>query len=378
MSGVVIRLKKGRFMETKNEIAKTETRALSGTLKAQNELVAELDLSAAETGVAFSDYGKKCVMNAIAGLVTMAQAQGIGFNQINGSLLKLALQNIGYTELNYAAMPSEVYFDLRKATDDKGNVTYTPSMKPQGAGNEKLVRKYGVGIKELKPAWLVRDGDEFSYPSFNGIEMTPPKWTPKSYDKKVMMVVYPLVKQDGSVEYLIATREGIKPNIIAQIRQNTLYAFKDYTTHKVDEKKRDEFYNELNKFAEEHTVDELLAEEKYVKYVNPTYTSGGSKESMILRKMKNNALKNYPKEYDNSIQADAVMNMWEDKDDSVLEKPKVEKDVVAKVEKEIQEEPSADAVHDFTVDDDGVVEVKQKAAEEPKADKPAAEEEYPF
>lgn len=374
MSGVVIRLKKGRFMETKNEIAKTETRALSGTLKAQNELVAELDLSAAETGVAFSDYGKKCVMNAIAGLVTMAQAQGIGFNQINGSLLKLALQNIGYTELNYAAMPSEVYFDLRKSTDDKGNVTYTPSMKPQGAGNEKLVRKYGVGIKELKPAWLVRDGDEFSYPSFNGIEMTPPKWTPKSYDKKVMMVVYPLIKQDGSVEFLISTREGIKPNIIAQIRQNTLYAFKDYTTHKVDEKKRDEFYNELNKFAEEHTVDELLAEEKYSKYVNPTYTSGGSKESMILRKMKNNALKNYPKEYDSATMRNAVENMWEDKDDSVLEKPKVEKDVVAKVEKEIAETNTTEAVKDFSVDEDGVVEVKQ----EPKKEEAAVDEEYPF
>lgn len=378
MSGVVIRLKKGRFMETKNEIAKTETRALSGTLKAQNELVAELDLSAAETGVAFSEYGKKCVMNAIAGLVTMAQSQGIGFNQINGSLLKLALQNIGYTELNYAAMPSEVYFDLRKSTDDKGNVTYTPSMKPQGAGNEKLVRKYGVGIKELKPAWLVRDGDEFSYPSFNGIEMTPPKWTPKSYDKKVIMVVYPLIKQDGSVEFLISTREGIKPNIIAQIRQNTLYAFKDYQTKKVDEKKRDEFYNELNKFAEEHTVDELLAEEKYSKYVNPTYTSGGSKESMILRKMKNNALKNYPKEYDSATMRNAVENMWEDKDDSVLEKPKVEKDVVAKVEKEIAETNTSEAVKDFSVDEDGVVELKPKAAEEPKKEEAAAEEEYPF
>lgn len=365
-------------METKNEIAKTETRALSGTLKAQNELVAELDLSAAETGVAFSEYGKKCVMNAIAGLVTMAQSQGIGFNQINGSLLKLALQNIGYTELNYAAMPSEVYFDLRKSTDDKGNVTYTPSMKPQGAGNEKLVRKYGVGIKELKPAWLVRDGDEFSYPSFNGIEMTPPKWTPKSYDKKVIMVVYPLIKQDGSVEFLISTREGIKPNIIAQIRQNTLYAFKDYQTKKVDEKKRDEFYNELNKFAEEHTVDELLAEEKYSKYVNPTYTSGGSKESMILRKMKNNALKNYPKEYDSATMRNAVENMWEDKDDSVLEKPKVEKDVVAKVEKEIAETNTSEAVKDFSVDEDGVVELKPKAAEEPKKEEAAAEEEYPF
>lgn len=343
-----------------NEIAKTETRALTGTLKVQADLLAELNVSSEESGVTFSEYGKKCVINAIGGLVAMAKANGIEFNQIDGSLLKLALQNIGLTELNYSAMPSEIYFDLRKAyKKDTKQLYYIPSIKPQGAGNEKLLRKYGVGLVKdigLKSAWLVREGDEFTFPAFDGLKMTPPKWTPKSFDKKVIMVVYPAQKIDGTAEYLIATREGIKPNIIAQIRQNTLYEFKDYNTKEVDEKKRNAFYDELNKFAEEHTVDELLANQEYSKYINPTYTSGGSKEQMILRKMKNNALKNYPKEYDNAAMRDAIENMWEDKDESVIQKPKAEKDVVAKVENEIAETPKEGAIHDFTVDEDGVVE----------------------
>ena len=255
-------------------------------------------------------------------------------------MLKLALQNVGYTELNYAAMPSEVYFDLRKVRNQDGTTSYLPSIKPQGAGNEKLLRKYGVGLKKdtgLRSPWLVREGDDITFPSFDGLEMIPPKWTPKSYDKKVIMVVYPAQKIDGSVEYLIATREGIKANIIAQIRQNTLYAFQkfDGKSKVVDEDARNKFYDELNKFAEEHKVDELIDNPKYAPYINPTYTSGGSKEQMILRKMKNNALKNYPKEYNNSAQRDAVENMWEDNDDSIKEKSSVAKDVVSKVEKNL-------------------------------------------
>ena len=95
---------------------------------------------------------------------------------------------------------------------------------------------------------------------------------------------------------------------------------------------RNKFYDELNKFAETHSVDELIDNPTYAAYINPTYTSGGSKEQMILRKMKNNALKNYPKEYDSAAQRDAVENMWEDNDDSLKEKSSVAKDVVAKVE----------------------------------------------
>lgn len=364
-----------------NNVVKVEPKALTGALKVQSELMNELNVSSENNGVEFTDYGKKCVMNAISGLVTLATSQGIDFKQINGSMLKLALQNVGYTELNYAAMPSEVYFDLRKVRNQDGTTNYLPSIKPQGAGNEKLLRKYGVGLKKdtgLRSPWLVREGDEITFPSFDGLEMIPPKWTPKSYDKKVIMVVYPAQKIDGSVEYLIATREGIKANIIAQIRQNTLYAFQkfDGKSKVVDEDARNKFYDELNKFAEEHKVDELIDNPKYAPYINPTYTSGGSKEQMILRKMKNNALKNYPKEYNNSAQRDAVENMWEDNDDSIKEKPSVAKDVVSKVEKELDEKTNEGAIQDFTVDEDGVVETNNSPKEE-KRETPPVEEDKP-
>lgn len=362
-----------------NNVVKVEPKALTGALKVQSELMNELNVSSENNGVEFTDYGKKCVMNAISGLVTLATSQGIDFKQINGSMLKLALQNVGYTELNYAAMPSEVYFDLRKVRNSDGTTSYLPSIKPQGAGNEKLLRKYGVGLKKdtgLRTPWLVREGDDITFPSFDGLEMTPPKWTPKSYDKKVIMVVYPAQKIDGSVEYLIATREGIKANIIAQIRQNTLYAFQkfDGKSKVVDEDARNKFYDELNKFAEEHKVDELIDNPKYAPYINPTYTSGGSKEQMILRKMKNNALKNYPKEYNNSAQRDAVENMWEDNDDSIKEKPSVAKDVVSKVEKELDEKTNEGAIQDFTVDEDGVVETNDSPKEEKKENPPVEED----
>lgn len=343
------------------------TTKLGGALSLQTRLIGELNIANKQLGADFSEYGTKCVMNAIAGLYTYCNSEGIDFQQIDFALLKLSLQNIGYTELNYSAIPSEIYFDVRK-NGEKFIVT----IKPQGAGNEKLTRRYGVGLKKdigLHSPWIVREGDEFTYPSFNGLEMIPPKWSPKSFDKKVIMVVYPAVKVDGSVEYLIATRESVKANMIAQIRQNALYAFTKYENQQkvVDKEKRDEFYEKLNKFAESHSLEELLNNEEFSKYVNPTYTSGGSKEAMIIRKMKNNALKNYPKEYDNAYIRDAVENMFEEKDDSLNERPTIDVNPVDKVEGEINETPKQDAIQDFNVDANG--EVQQASQEEPKQDK---------
>ena len=198
------------------------------------------------------------------------------------------------------------------------------------------------------------------------MELTPPKWVRKVGDeKKVIMIVYPVVKKDGSHEFLIATREGIKPNIIAQIRQNTMYEFKKEEVNKKtgakyysnDYEARDAFYDEVNNELENLTVDQILADPKWLKYVNPTYTSGGSKESMIIRKMSNNALKRYPKEYDNIYIANAVTNMFEDKDDSVLEPApaagkKTVDETIDATNKELDEKPTEDAAQDFTVDEE--------------------------
>lgn len=347
----------------KNEVA------LTGGLALQEKLMSELDKANQEFGADFSKYGKTCAINCIAGIVSFCKSNSIDMSKIDPTLLRLQVQNVGFTELNYASIPSEIYFDLRKTTNSEGRETYSIAIKPQGAGNEKLVRKYGVGLKKgsgLHNAILIREGDEFIMPQFNGMEMTPPVYKPqlKNANNKVVAVVYPAEKEDGSVEYLIATRDSVKANIIAQIRQNTLYAFQETYTAKngkeysrVDKVKRDEFYDHLNKKAEGMTLDEMLNDEEILQYVNPTYTSGGSKEQMILRKMKNNALKNYPKEYDNSYITNAVRNMFEENDESVLEK----KNIVAKVEKELDEDLNDDVVEDFDV-----VDVEAKPKEEAK------------
>lgn len=378
-------MSKNELTTKKNEVA------LSGGLAIQEKLLSELDKANQEFGADFTPYGRTCAINCIAGIVSFTKSQGIEINKIDPTLLRLQVQNVGYTELNYASIPSEIYFDLRKTykKDDDGNSVevYSIAIKPQGAGNEKLVRKYGVGLKKgsgLHNAILIREGDEFIMPQFNGIEMTPPIYKPqlKNANNKVIAVVYPAEKEDGSVEYLMATRESVKANIIAQVRQNALYKFtkeveytsktgKTYTKDEIDKEARDEFYEILNQKAEKMTLDEFLNDEEVLQYVNPTYTSGGSKEQMILRKMKNNALKNYPKEYDTSFIKNAVENMFEEQDKSVLER----KDVVAKVQKELDEDLNDDVLDDFKVKGDVVeAEVEEKHCEEKPCEEKSHEE----
>lgn len=390
--------------EKKNQVTKVENASpvkLGQGQKFQVDLMNELDASMKVMDLSFSDYGRKCVVNAIGALILHCQTNNMSLKQINMVLLKTQLQNVGLTELNCAALPSEAYFDLRKTKEmvevtqkdgtTKKEPVYSIAFKPQGAGNEKLVRKYGVGLKKdtgLHQAILIHEGDKVTMPQYEGSQITPLKIETsfENIDKKVIAVAYVAIKTDDTEDYLIATREGIKPNIVAQIRQNTLYEFKKpNSNYEVDEKKRDEFYAKLDADAETMKVDELL--NAYKEYVNPTYTSGGSKEAMILRKMKNNALKLYPKEYDNTYIKNAVEGMFEENDPTVLEKPKALRedavDVVEKVEKEIAEESAVEnAPQDFKVDGNGEVvkdvESKDKepapaTEEKPAEEKPAEE-----
>ena len=340
--------------DKKTNVPSTANAPLTGGLKLQDQLMSELNQAANQMGQNFTDYGKVCIINAIAALVIYAKKEDIKISELDGNLVRLALQNIGYTELNFAANPSECYFDIRKTYSDGKFTGYSLVIRPQGAGNEKLTRKYGVDLKTLGSALLVREGDEFTLPGFDGFKRTSFTWVSKSLDKKVIMVVYPIIKIDGSIDYLIATRESVKPNIIAHIRQNAI---------KMDKAQRETFYAKLDEFAETKTVDELLAAKEYREWINPTYISGGSKEAMLLRKMKNNALKYYPKEYASAYMKNAVENMMEDMDDSLNETPKkvIDGDIVERVEHQIEEKPQGDEVEDFDV-----VEEEKKEEEQPK------------
>ena len=369
----------------KNEIAKTEkaVTTVSGAQALQVKLINEIEAANKQTGAELTEYGKRCIINAIGGLVQVCKGQNINMQSLDPTLLRLQLANVGYLELNYSA--SEIYFDLRKTTvwseepdPNTGKKTardvYQVTIKPQGIGNEQLTRKYGVGLKPntgLRSPWLVREGDEFEYPQFDGIKVTPPKWRMKNPDGKVILVVYCAEKVDGDVEYLMATRESVKPNIVAQIRQNTMYSFKKKNKdgkEYQDKQAKAEFYEKLNEYAESHSLQELL--DAYADYVNPTYTSGGSKEAMIIRKMKNNALKNYPKDYGQSYVVDAAKEMYEDRDDSLNEPPAIaqKKDVIEQVEEELDEQPQIEnAPKDFTVTEDGEIVGQAQEAPRPHA-----------
>lgn len=350
----------------------------------QVDVVNEVEKGLQEVGQTFTDYGKQCVINAMAAIIINCKNNKIKPGDIDQTMLKIALTNVGLTELNFNAIPAEAFIDLRKAggrKDDKGEYheNYSIAIRPQGAGNEKLVRRFGVNVKDLKSPLLIREGDEYELPGFDGEKMTPFTWKPKSLDKKVIMVVYPLLKKDGTYEYLMATRDSIIPNLIAQIRQNNLYSEKFKKTNSkgyeyIDTSLRDEFYEKLNKSFEGKTLDEILADPEWKDELSNTYTSGGSKEAMILRKMKNNALKYYPREYNSAAVAEAVKDMFEDKDDSLNEKPKnfVDVDAVQKVEQQLDEDSKEDAIQDFDVEemDDKAIPVPENSpfpANEPES-----------
>ena len=88
---------------------------LKGGLALQDQLLNELDVAAKNMGQDFTEYGKKCVVNAIASLVIYTKQNGVSIADFDPTLVRLALQNIGYTELNIAAIPSECYFDIRQS-----------------------------------------------------------------------------------------------------------------------------------------------------------------------------------------------------------------------------------------------------------------------
>lgn len=349
----------------------------------QEVISAELFGTAEKMDYKYSEYGKKCALNGIVAAQVYLRGVGKEFKDINIPLFILSLHNLAVTELNCATIPSEAFCDMR------GDVL---TFKPQGVGNERLVRKFGVGIKPetgLHKCWVIREGDEFTLPQFDGLETVPPKWTPKSLSGKVKMVVYPVEKANGDVEWLMADRASVIQNVVAQCRQNALYAFivkgEDgkpvyrYGRQAVDTKKRDAYYEIINNLAEQANgdLDKFLSNPEVKQYINPTYTSFGSREAMILRKMQNNALKQYPKDYESSIVAKAISDMNEDLDESLNERNAIDEheDVIERVEKETERPPQGEKVPDFEVDE-STGEIVDEPKEEPQqAQKPQAKPE---
>lgn len=253
-------------------------------------------------GVVFDEYSRKCAMEAVGSIYNLVKNDGkANMNSLDTSNLRGIVENCAGLKLNPAAYPRECYFQLRNVK--RGNEwVKVVEMGIEGAGYDSILSHYGKDVEQVYPYWVVKEGDVYIPPKHKGLELTPPEWEEKGLSDKAVRVVYPVKLTDGTVTYLTADRASVKVNLLAHVKQNMMnstfgicadrYKATDAEKKKIKEKK-DEILNALRSCA---TVDDMLECEIARQFISGAWLD--TPESMIQRKMCNNATRKYPKNYD--------------------------------------------------------------------------------
>lgn len=275
------------------------TTALSAWTNSVTELVVS-DFN--QNGVAFDSYSKECAMNAMSSIYQIVKSSGAAMKDVDTSNLREIVGQCASLKLNANGFPRECYFQIRKKkVGDQW--TQVVELGLEGAGQESLLRNFGINVKQVYDWWIVKEGDEFTYPKRKGLTLTDPEWEQKGLSQKTVRVVLPVKLNDDSVTYLIAERESVKVNLFAHVRNNLMnetfgicesrFKATDAEKKQIDEKK-EAIYAKLRKCE---TVDDMIKCEAAIPYMSGAWVD--TFESMVIRKMQNNAVRKYPKNFNN-------------------------------------------------------------------------------
>lgn len=256
-----------------------------------------------QCGVSYDEYAKQCTMNAMSSIFQLVQnTDNTDMNNLNTSNLREVVAQCASLKLNANAVPREVYFQLR-SKQINGQWCKMVEMGIEGDGNDALLRQFGNNVDTVYPVWLVKEGDDFTYPRRRGIEVEPAEWTQKGLSDKTVRVVYPVKLKDGTVDYLIAEREPVRTNLIAHIRNNLLNETfgicenRYKATPKQKEQIKAKKEEILSAVRECETLEDILKCEVAKPYISAAWID--TPEAMIVRKMRNNAIKKFPKNLNN-------------------------------------------------------------------------------
>lgn len=286
-------------MAEKKEVAQKQefTTALSNWTNTITGLVTR-DFE--QCGVEFDEYSKRCAMSAMSGIFQLVQnTDKAEMSDLNTSNLREIVEQCASLKLNANAVPREVYFQLR-SKQINGEWKKVVEMGIEGDGNDAMLRQFGNDVAKVHPCWIVKEGDEFTRPKRVGMEITPPSWEQKGLSEKVIAVVYPVQLTNGSIEYLISERESVKTNLIAHIRNNmmneTFGICKDRYKATPEQKQQIKAKKEeiLSAVRECETLDDMLKCPSTQPYISAAWLD--TPEQMITRKLRNNAIKKYPKD----------------------------------------------------------------------------------
>ena len=269
--------------------------------------------------IKFDAEQRACVYSAISKLNEIATADGLKMSDFDQSNITKVLSQVALLRLNTNAIPRECGFQIRKVYQNGVIIRKEFEFFVEGVGNDKLLRKYGEGVKSLDNAWKVRKGDGFTFPQFNVDGQVPPTWQPKSYSQPIERVVYRVIKTDGRDEWLISDREEVATNLKAHILNNARTADEE-TKQAIIDKIEDMTLEEMLKDKSLRVYKDKYGKEKTL--ISPSWIMPQSREAMIERKMMNNATKKYPKNFSNTFVREAFENTFEDYE-QYREKPKL-------------------------------------------------------
>lgn len=266
-----------------------------------NELTNMVSQDYADCGIEIDEYSKKCAMSAMTNIYQLVKTSGVDIKTMDTSNLREIVGQCASLKLNANAVPRECYFQLRKKKIGS-NYVQTVEMGIEGDGNDAILRQFGENVDTVYPVWVVKEGDKFTYPKHRGIEIVPPEWEQVGASEKVDKVVYPVKLTDGTFQYLIAERQSVKVNLFAHVRNNLMnetfgicenrYKASEKQLAEIKDRK-EVIFEALRKCT---TVEEMLDCAEARPYISAAWLN--TPESMIVRKMRNNAIKKFKKNYD--------------------------------------------------------------------------------
>ena len=295
-------------MEENTQVAekKAFTTSLSEWSNAMTGLIIEDYKSC---GMKMDDYSKECAMEAMTSIFNLVKSDPkINMGNLDTSNLRGIIKRCASLKLNASAYPRECYFQLRSVkvgVDPQTNKDVWQKqveMGIEGSGYDSLLANFGKDVERVYPYWVIKEGDTYIPPKHKGLTVTDPEWEENGLSDKAVRVVYPVKLSDGTITYLSADRDSVKISLISHVKQNLINVtfgicadrFKANEKQKADIKaKKEEILNALRACK---TVDEMLKCEIARPYISGAWLD--TPESMIVRKMCNNATKKYPKNYD--------------------------------------------------------------------------------
>lgn len=263
-------------------------------LQTQNYFIQKLSETFTAIGETMNENQKRVGMNSIIAINDLAQRYDKTIYDFNGANVYAVLQRAIGNELdpNNGEIAFVPQWTNRKVKNPVTNVIEEKLIlgvdtRRTAKGDMAIVRRRATGIDIKNPfavQYTVYEGDEFADITFKGANVTPPQYVPKRKSKKVLHVVWGLNMLDGTIRWIVGSREDAKASIIAQAVNNGAEFSETQKMWDLSVDKILETY--MNKTITKEYTSKGKTYKKEVPYFNDTWRANQNRESMMETKLR--------------------------------------------------------------------------------------------